>query len=120
MQIIDLSDPSSIETFLANIAWLIWNPRHIDNMKNFKSSDVQNSDSAFPRIYLGKYAEELKDSPLWWHRQGLSQTASGYGAKLTLRYKISYEGREFRLYATCYGNAASTWFKVKGRKIFVD
>lgn len=89
-------------------------------MKNFTASDVQNTDSAFPRIYLGKYAEELKDSPLWWHRQGLSQTASGYGAKLTSRYKISYEGREFRLYCTVYGNAGSTWFKIKGRKIFVD
>ena len=89
-------------------------------MKNFTASDVQNPESSFPKIYLGEYASELIDSPLWWHRQGLSQTASGYGAKLTSRYKISYEAREYRLYATCYGNAASTWFKVKGRKIFVD
>lgn len=89
-------------------------------MKNFTSSDVSNPETAFPKIYLGEYQKELKDSPLWWHVKGLSQTASGYGAKLTSRYKISYEGKEYRLYTTCFSNAGSTWFTVKGRKIFVS
>ena len=89
-------------------------------MKNFTASDVQKLESDFPKIYLGEFAKELIDSPLWYHKMGLSQTASGYGAKLTSRYKISYEGKEYRLYSSCYGNAASNWFKVKGRKIFVD
>lgn len=85
-------------------------------MKNFTLADVQNGQY----IYLGKYADELIDSPLWWHRQGLSQTSSGYGRKLTSRYKISFEGKNYRLYTTCFSNAGSTWFIAKGNKYFVN
>lgn len=64
--------------------------------------------------------DELIDAPLAWQKQGLMQTRTGYGAKLTTHRKINFNGREYRLYATCYGNAASTWFTVKGEKIFVN
>ncbi len=63
---------------------------------------------------------ELIESPLWFHRAGLSETSSGYGAKLTTAYKIHFCGRLYRLYSTCYGNAASVWFKTCGQKIFVE
>jgi len=63
---------------------------------------------------------DLIDDPLPWQKQGLQQTASGYGRKLTSRYKINFEGKLYRLYVTIYSNAGSTWFRVKGRKIFVS
>ena len=58
------------------------------------------------------------DAPLWWHEQGLSQTASGYGAKLTTRWKIRYDGRIYRIYCTQYCNAGCCWILAKGIKIF--
>jgi hypothetical protein len=64
--------------------------------------------------------EDLVYAPLDWQKQGLQQTASGYGRKLTNPYKINFEGKEYRLYTTCYSNAGSTWFRVRGRQIFVS
>lgn len=71
--------------------------------------------------HMGLWADQgdLIDAPLWWHKQGLRQTASGYGRKLTSGRKIRFEGRDYRLYVTCFSNAGSTWFTVKGRKIFI-
>lgn len=64
--------------------------------------------------------EDLVYCPLEWQKQGLSQTASGYGQKLTQPYKINYEGKLYRLYTTCFSNVGSTWFVTKGKKIFVS
>ena len=63
---------------------------------------------------------DLIDDPLPWQKRGLQQTASGYGSKLTSCYKINFEGKLYRLYVTQYSNAGSTWFRVRGRKIFVN
>tara|TARA_R110002020_G_scaffold308903_1_gene524475 strand:+ start:456 stop:731 length:276 start_codon:yes stop_codon:yes gene_type:complete len=63
---------------------------------------------------------ELLDFPLWWHKRGLQQTASGYGLKLTTRYKVRHNGRLWRVYATCISNAASHWILVKGQKLHLD
>lgn len=64
--------------------------------------------------------EDLVDSPLWWQKKGLQQTATGYGSKLTSRFKIVFQRKLRRLYHTCYSNAGSVWFVVKGVKIFVN
>jgi hypothetical protein len=63
--------------------------------------------------------QNLIDAPLWWHLKGLSQTATGYGRKLTTRYKVNYAGRMRRVYATCFSNAASHWIIVKNVKIHI-
>lgn len=59
------------------------------------------------------------ESPLWWHRGGLQQTATGYGSKLTTPYKIPYNGRLYRIYAICYSNVASHYITVMGQKLFL-
>ena len=87
-------------------------------MKKFTDSDLHNVDSLYPTLYADR--TELVDSPLHWQVMGLQQTATGYGRQLTMREKIHYNGRLYRLYATCYSNVASVWFTVKGRKIYVD
>ena len=83
-------------------------------MKNFTEADLQNGN------YLYADSTDLVDSPLWWQLKGLQQTASGYGKKLTTHWKISFNGKLYRVYATCFGNVASCWFTVKRRHIFVD
>jgi len=59
-------------------------------------------------------------APLWWHRQGLSQTASGYGAQLTTPWKTEYQGKLYRVYQTCYSNAASSWIVVRGQRLHLS
>lgn len=83
-------------------------------MKNFTESDIVRDN------HIAADKSELVYSPTKWQKQGLMETASGYGARLNSGYKISYCGKLYRIYTTIYGNAGSSWFKVKGRKIYVD
>jgi hypothetical protein len=62
----------------------------------------------------------LLDRPLWWHVQGLSYTASGYGAKIPTRGMVHYQGRDRRIYCTIYSNSGTCWIVVKGRKHIVS
>lgn len=62
---------------------------------------------------------DLLYCPPAWMQQGLQETATGYGSRLNSGYKIHFEGRLRRVYATCYGNAASLWFNYQGSKIFI-
>ena len=64
----------------------------------------------------GEYVDmELVDSPLWWHEQGLQQTASGYGRKLTQRYKVHYAGKLRRVYLSICSNIGSLYVIVDGQ-----
>jgi hypothetical protein len=89
----------------------------METTRLFTESDLQPWAGHFG---LFADATQLIDEPLDWQKRGLQQTATGYGAKLTSRYKINFEGKLYRLYVTQYGNAGSTWFRVRGRKIFVN
>lgn len=89
-------------------------------MKQFTLNDIRDHGCVAGAGSLFADSTELIDSPLWWHKRGLSQTASGYGSKLTTSRKIHFCGKIYRLYASCFGNAASVWFKVKGKTIFVN
>ena len=71
--------------------------------KQFTTNDVNHGAICADRT-------ELIDAPLWWQKQGLSQTRSGYGSKLTMRYKINFNGKLYRLYCTCYSNNGTVWF----------
>ncbi len=62
---------------------------------------------------------EVIESFLSWQKQGLQETASGYGSRLTTTKKVKYNNRWYRVYATCYSNVASCWIKVKGNKLFL-
>jgi hypothetical protein len=63
---------------------------------------------------------EYVDRPLWWHKQGLQQTATGYGSKLTSSrcVKLS-DGRIRRIYVTRYSNAGSAWITLGGQKLYL-
>ena len=85
--------------------------------KEFTLQDVIVRRDDYHRIYTS--TDDLIYEPLWWQKKGLQQTASGYGAKLTNSYKILFEGRKYRIYTTIYSNSGSSWFKCKGKKIYV-
>jgi hypothetical protein len=92
-----------------------------NQMKVFTQNDVQPHGAALPDCgSLSSEKNDLVYSPLDWQRAGLSQTATGYGRKLTTQSKINFCGKLYRIYATCFSNAGSYWFIVKGKKIFVN
>jgi len=55
-----------------------------------------------------------------WQKRGLSQTASGYGAKLMTRWKVMHKGKFRRIYAINYGNSGSTFIILDKKRVFVD
>lgn len=62
----------------------------------------------------------LLDRPLWWHLQGLTETASGYGRKLTSSKVVQLsDGRVRRVYITCFSNAGSAWVTVNGERFYL-
>lgn len=44
------------------------------------------------------------DSPMTFHKLGLSYTQSGYGSKIPTPYKVLFEGRWHRVYCKIYSN----------------
>jgi len=56
----------------------------------------------------------VKELPLWWQKRGLSYTATGYGSRIPTVYMVQWQGRWRRVYAACYGNAASTYIGKAG------
>jgi hypothetical protein len=48
------------------------------------------------------------------------QTVSGYGGKLPTAYRLTYYGRNRRVYAMCYGNSASLYVIVGGDVAHLD
>jgi len=63
---------------------------------------------------------EIVYKPLWWHEKGLSQTASGYGSKLTTSKCVKLQdGRMRRVYVTQWSNAGTAWIFLDGMKLIV-
>lgn len=52
---------------------------------------------------------DLTDAPLWWHLKGLSQTATGYGTRLTTPYKVKFNGRWRRVYCFQFSNVGTLY-----------
>jgi len=63
--------------------------------------------------------KELLYYPLPFHEAGLSETASGYGLRLTSPYKVEHNGRLYRVYNTCVSNVSSSWILVGGEKTYL-
>lgn len=64
-----------------------------------------------------------KVDELWWQKQGLSYTASGYGRRIPTRYKVLFNSRWRRVYVCCYSNSGTAYigkFGGIGEQITVD
>ena len=89
-------------------------------MKHFTSRNVEPHGAVAGARFMICLKSELIYNPPDWMKRGLTETTTGYGARLNSGYSISYNFRLHRIYLSCYGNSGSAWFKVKDRKIFVD
>ena len=63
---------------------------------------------------------EFIEAPLWFHKQGLSQTATGYGRKLKTHYKALTNGRAYRVYCCIFSNSGTLYIIIKGVEVIVD
>ena len=90
----------------------------MDAPKRFTDQDIVNHGGDYLRIYAER-RELIYDPPLWMAR-GLQETASGYGKRLNSGLKISFNGKLYRIYTTVFSNVGSSWFTVRGRKIYVS
>lgn len=66
-------------------------------------------------IYL-----DFIESPLWYHKKGLQQTASGYGHKLATQYKALVQNRAYRVYCSIHSNCEVLYILIKGVRVVVD
>jgi len=87
------------------------------DLKHFTESDLVTKTYKTIDIQLH---QNLVENPLWWHKQHLSQTASGYGKKLTTSKMIYFENKLRRIYCTIYSNSGTNWFTYKGEEIIVN
>lgn len=46
----------------------------------------------------------MREKPLEWQVQGLQETATGYGARLTTTKQVYFNGRWMRVYCACWSN----------------
>ena len=63
---------------------------------------------------------KFHNCPLKWQEMGLQETTSGYGSRLTTRWKVKYLGRARRVYCTQYANLGTLWINVKGKRVSVE
>jgi hypothetical protein len=86
-------------------------------MRHFRERDLRN-DKKCNLWRLDANREDLihYKNP----KQGLGTDQFGYGKKLETNYKISFEGREYKVWAGCFSNVACIYFKSGGRDIYIS
>lgn len=65
-------------------------------------------------------ADDVIHAPLWYHLQGLIQTASGYGSKIVTDKKLKHNGRLYRVYCAIYSNIGRLYIISNGIKLTVN
>jgi len=58
----------------------------------------------------------IQEKPLWFHKLGLMQTATGYGSKLRSSKMVKIQNRMRRIYYICWSNVATHYVIVRGKK----
>lgn len=88
-------------------------PKTVGKMKAFTANDLV-------RGAIICLQTDLAYVPTWRMKQGISETRTGYGAKLNSGYFIRYEGKPYRIYVTIFSNVGTCWFTYKGTRIVVS
>ncbi len=67
------------------------------------------------------FIEDAFIDELYCHKHNLSQTASGYGNKLSTRYKVKCKnGKTYRVYCRCYSNVGVLYILIGGFEKIID
>ena len=65
---------------------------------------------------------DVRESPAKRQANGnpIGMDAYGYGSRIATDRQLLVDGKWYRVYATCWSNAASHWIKKSGKKLFWD
>ena len=80
-------------------------------------NDVQTWGNGLKHIYVDE--QDFIDAPMWYHKRGLQQTATGYGKKLNTGKKFHFENRYYRVYCCIFSNSGSNFITIKGETIYL-
>lgn len=69
-------------------------------------------------LYLdSSEVKDAKESPLWFHKRNLMQTATGYGIKLATTTMVkTIDGHWHRIYVMTYSNCGTAYILRKGKR----
>jgi hypothetical protein len=87
-------------------------------IRAFTMADCDEIDG-WDKLRLSADRSELLDSPTWFHKNGLQQTATGYGKALTNSSMVWFEGKFRRIYTTIFSNVGTSWFRYQGKQIVI-
>ncbi len=62
---------------------------------------------------------EIIEKQLWWQKQGLQYTASGYGSKIPTSKMVKIGKKIYRLYCVIYSNIGSCYIIVKKNRYYL-
>ncbi len=80
-------------------------------MQAFLHTKAARPDGTFDSMQTAEVP--IKAAILPWQKQGLSFTATGYGARIPTVYMIEVHGRWRRVYAICYSNVSTLFIGKK-------
>ena len=82
------------------------------------NADIEFGNWGSPHIVVP--ADRIKHSPMWYHNQGLQQTASGYGSRLVQPWKVKHKRRWYRVYCVCWSNVGTNYINLAGERHVVN
>lgn len=64
--------------------------------------------------------KDLITKPLWFHKQNLMQTATGYGKALKTEYMMKYKNRTHRVFCCIFSNSGTLYIKTKETDVILN
>jgi hypothetical protein len=69
--------------------------------------------------YIDYEEKNLIERRLWWQKQNLSYTASGYGKKIPTTKMLKIGKKLYRIYCMIYSNSGSCYIEKNKQKFFL-
>ena len=69
---------------------------------------------------MGTSVLKWKYDYLWWQKEGLMFTASGYGSKIPTTRKVLYKNRWRRVYCSIFSNSGVCFIRNNGQDMYIS
>ena len=89
--------------------------------KEFGKRHLYSGGNGFDYVHAeaGDFEDGVPFTAAEQRRYRKAEAVGGYGRDVPSLRCIRYEGRRYRVRYTCFSNAGSHWFVVRGRKIYI-
>ena len=87
----------------------------------FETIKTGNNAGMVVRLTIGKGSPSFMDAPMTHHKLGLSYTATGYGEKIPMPYKVRTIDQKWRrVYCRIFSNVGTLYVMHGKEKTIVD